>query len=230
VSGHADGASALDVVFLDVGGVIYEDTVYRHALLRALRDLGSPVTPEAFDREYERCRDLQAGSFARRLAAAFLSGGTLDERTGALRRRASGYWSYTPEALEADVLPALGVLKKRYRLGIIANQPSDVRAALRRDGIDAFLNVWGISDDVGLEKPDRRLYAHALRAAAVDAARAVMVGDRLDYDVRPAKAEGMRTVWILRGEAPRRPTAEQLREADASIHSLSELPGVLASL
>jgi putative hydrolase of the HAD superfamily len=57
-----------------------------------------------------------------------------------------------------------------------------------------------------------------------------MVGDRLDYDVRPARAEGMRAVWVLRGEAPRRPTAEQLGEADASIHSLSELPAVLESL
>ena len=138
-----DGA-AIDVVFLDVGGVIYDDTVYRRALLLALRDLGASVGDDAFDREYEHCRDLQGGSFRRRLAAAFLSGGTLDERTEALRRGASGYWSYTPEALEADVLPALGILKRRYRLGIIANQPSDVRAALQRDGIDAFLDVWGV--------------------------------------------------------------------------------------
>lgn len=230
MSGHNREASAPDVVFLDVGGVIYDDTVYRRALLRALRDLGSPVTEDAFDREYERCRELQDGSFRRRLTAAFLSGGTLDERSEAVRRRASGYWSYPPGALEADVLPALGILKQRYRLGIIANQPSDVRDALRRDGIDAYLDVWGISDDLGLEKPDPRLYAHALRLAAVEPARAVMVGDRLDYDVRPSKAAGMRAVWILRGEAPRRPTADQLGEADASIHSLAELPAVLASL
>jgi HAD superfamily hydrolase (TIGR01549 family) len=230
VSGYDRGASAPDVVFLDVGGVIYDDAVYRRALLRALRDLGSPVTDEAFDREYERCRELQDGSFRRRLAGAFLHGGTVDERSEAVRRRASEYWSYQPEALEADVLPALGILKQRYRLGIIANQPSDVRAALRRDGIDTFVDVWGISDDLGIEKPDPRLYAHVLRLAAVEPARAVMVGDRLDYDVRPSKAAGMRAVWILRGEAPRRPTARQLGEADASIHSLAELPAVLASL
>ena len=88
----------------------------------------------------------------------------------------------------------------------------------------------GISDDLGLEKPDRRLYARAARLAAVEPAHAVMVGDRLDYDVRPAKAAGMRAVWILRGEAPRHPTAEQLSEPDASIHSLAELPPALASM
>jgi hypothetical protein len=91
VSEHEGGASAIDVVFLDVGGVIYDDTVYRQALLLALRDLGASVADDAFDREYERCRDLQGGSFRRRLAAAFLSDGTVDERTEALRRRASRY-------------------------------------------------------------------------------------------------------------------------------------------
>lgn len=230
MSGHDTGATVPDVVFLDVGGVIYDDAVYRRALLRALRDLGSRVTDDAFDREYERCRALQDGSFRRRLTAAFLSGGTLEERSEAVRRRASRYWSYPPEALEADVVPALRILRERYRLGIIANQPSVVRDALRRDGIDRFFDVWGISDDLGLEKPDRRLYAHALRLAAIEPARAVMVGDRLDYDVRPSKAVGMRAVWILRGEAPRRPTATQLDEADASIHTLTELPAALASL
>lgn len=223
-------ASSLEVVFLDVGGVIYDDAVYRRALLRALRDLGARVTDDAFDREYDRCRELQDGSFRRRLSAAFLSDGPLDERSEAVRRRASRYWSYPPEALEADVLPTLGILAKRYRVGIIANQPSVVRDALRRDGIDRFLDVWGISDDLGLEKPDRRLYVHALRLADVEPGRAVMVGDRLDYDVRPSRAAGMRAVWVLRGEAPRRPTADQLGEADASIHSLSELPSVLESL
>ncbi len=51
-----------------------------------------------------------------------------------------------------------------------------------------------------------------------------MVGDRLDYDVRPAKAAGMRAVWVLRGEAPDDPTPEQLAEADAAIHGSDRAP------
>jgi putative hydrolase of the HAD superfamily len=54
-----------------------------------------------------------------------------------------------------------------------------------------------------------------------------MVGDRLDYDVRPARRAGMRTVWVLRGEAPDDPTPEQLAEADVAIRGLDELPGAL---
>jgi len=61
----------------------------------------------------------------------------------------------------------------------------------------------------------------------VRADRTVMLGDRLDYDVRPARAAGMRAIWVLRGEAPDDPTPAQLAEADASVASLTEVPGLL---
>jgi FMN phosphatase YigB (HAD superfamily) len=102
-----------------------------------------------------------------------------------------------------------------------------VREAMRRDGLDRAFDVWGVSDDVGLEKPDPRLFAHTLSVAGTEPALSVMVGDRLDYDVRPAASLGMRTVWVLRGEAPDEPTPEQLAEADASIRALDELPRLL---
>ena len=40
----------------------------------------------------------------------------------------------------------------------------------------------------------------------------------------------MRTVWMLRGEAPPAPTANQLDEPDAVITTLTGLPAVLARL
>jgi hypothetical protein len=40
----------------------------------------------------------------------------------------------------------------------------------------------------------------------------------------------MRTVWMLRGEAPDEPTLEQLAEPDAAVRGLAELPGTLERL
>jgi FMN phosphatase YigB (HAD superfamily) len=57
-----------------------------------------------------------------------------------------------------------------------------------------------------------------------------MVGDRLDNDIIPARATGMKAVWLLRGEAPDRPTADQLAQADLAVRSLAELPGALTQL
>ncbi|HEX2424729.1 MAG TPA: HAD hydrolase-like protein, partial [Actinomycetota bacterium] len=61
-------------------------------------------------------------------------------------------------------------------------------------------------------------------------AAAAMVGDRLDYDVRPAREAGMHAVWMLRGEAPDEPSPEQLAEADAAIRRLDELPDALDAM
>ena len=220
-------AVAIEMVFFDIGGVMYSDTIYTEALRRALRDLGAEFSDADFDREYAAARAGQSGSFRRRMAMRFLGP---DSDVDALRDAAMRYWAYPPDALEADVKPCLEALAGRYRLGIIANQPSQVREAMARDGIEDFFEIWGVSADIGLEKPDPRLYAHVLYTAGVSPVHTVMLGDRLDYDVIPAKTAGMRAVWVLRGEAPSEPTALQLAEADASVTTLRDIPAVLAAL
>lgn len=216
---------SIEVVFLDIGGVLYRDEGYANALRRALLELGAAFEEAEFERAYAECRRTQAGSFREQLARRFLGP---DADVAALERHAAVWWHYTPDDLEPDVLPALGSLASSYRLGLIANQPSAVREALVRDGLDRFFEVHAVSEDLGLEKPDPRIFSHAIEAIGSEASACVMVGDRLDYDVRPARAAGMRAVWLLRGEAPDDPTPAQLSEADATIRGLDELPGVLA--
>jgi HAD superfamily hydrolase (TIGR01662 family) len=219
---------AIDFVFLDIGGVLYDDRIYAEAWRTALRSTGARFTDEEFDEEYAAARAGQDRSFRRRLAERFVGP---DPDIAALEQVASKHWAYTPSSLHDDVLPCLQALRDAgYRLGVIANQPSEVRSALARDGLVGFFEVWGVSDDLGLHKPNPALFVHAVETAQVDPDRAVMVGDRLDYDVRPARAAGMRTVWVLRGEAPEAPTPEQLAEPDASVPDLTELPAAIAGL
>jgi HAD superfamily hydrolase (TIGR01549 family) len=217
----------VEMVFFDIGGVMYDDTIYARAMHTALRALGARFTDQEFDDAYRAARTAQAGSFRGLLARRFL-GPDADMR--ALEAEASKHWAYPPEALHEDVRPCLEALAGRYRLGIIANQPSAVKDALRRDTLDGYFDVWGVSGDVGLEKPDPALFAHVVREAGIEPSRSAMVGDRLDYDVRPAKTAGMRAIWVLRGEAPDDPTPAQLAEADATIRGLDELAAALELL
>jgi len=220
-------AGHLDWVFLDVGGPVYSDEPYRLAVREALRELGARFTDEEYDAEYEGCRRAQRGSFRTRLARRFLGpDADVDEVT----RRAARHWRNEPEALYPDVRPALEALRPRYRLGLIANQQSTVREALERDGLAGFFEVWAVSEDLGVEKPDPEIFGRALELADASADRSVMVGDRLDYDVEPARAAGMRTIWVLRGEAPSEPTPEQLAIPDAAVRSLAGLPAAVEAL
>src|SRR5918996_2733387 len=97
----------IEIVFLDIGGVLYDDTVYARAWHRALRDAGARFTDGEFDEEYTRARTDQSGSFRRRLIARFLPGADIRELEGLAAR----YWHYPPSALYADAIPCLEDLR-----------------------------------------------------------------------------------------------------------------------
>ncbi|MDQ4034609.1 MAG: HAD family hydrolase [Chloroflexota bacterium] len=99
-----------------------------------------------------------------------------------------------PDALEAmDALRAAG-----YRLSIVANQPEIRSAQLRAVGVDT--EVMAMSEGLGVAKPDPAFYLRALELmGSPDAASVAYVGDRVDNDVLPSLAAGMRPVWIRRG-------------------------------
>ncbi|MDQ3991638.1 MAG: HAD family hydrolase [Actinomycetota bacterium] len=219
-------ASHLDVVFLDVGGPIYGDRPYYQGLWRAIHEMAPEASEDEFWAEFQAARRDQRGPFTRRLTRRFVS----EDLEDAVVERGRELWHYGPEDLQPDVRPALDALRGSYRLGILANQECWVRDVLARDGLDGYFEVWAVSAEVGVEKPDPGLFEFALAEAAVPAGRCAMVGDRLDNDVVPARALGLKGIWLLRGEAPDEPTPEQLARADAAIRTLAELPAALESL
>jgi putative hydrolase of the HAD superfamily len=218
--------SHLDVVFLDVGGPIYGDRPYYEALWKAIAEARPEASESEFWEEFDACRRDQKGPFTRRLVLKFLPPGDLHR----VIDRGRELWEYPPDSLRPDVRPALEALQENYRIGVLANQERWIRQTMSRDDLDRFFDIWIISAEVGVEKPDPRIFEVAVEAADVAPSRCAMVGDRLDNDVVPAKALGMRGVWLLRGEAPDDPTPDQIARVDAAVRSLAELPRALGQL
>ncbi len=220
----------IDLVLLDIGGPVYDDSAYRDALWRATRELaaerGSGVDETEFDRVYDAQRQRQQGSLRTAVAERFLTPG----HRARLSDLAESFWTYPPSALYPDVLPALREIGRSARIAVVANQRAVVAEALERDGVAGHIDVWALSEVVRADKPDPAIFHHALDEAGVEPRHAVHVGNRLDTDVRGAQRVGLRTVWVLRGEAPPRPTTEQLREPDETVSSLAELPEALRRL
>jgi HAD superfamily hydrolase (TIGR01549 family) len=218
--------SHLDVVFFDVGGPIYGDRPYYQALWKAIQETRPEASESEFWEEFEACRRDQRGPFTRRLAARFVEQDDVDRAIA----RGHALWEYPPESLQPDVRPTLQALDGTYRIGVLANQQAWIRETLSRDALTPFFDVWVISAEVGVEKPDPRIFMTAVAVAGVPPGRCAMVGDRLDNDMVPARAQGMKGVWLLRGEAPDDPTPEQLSGVDQAIRSLQELPAALDRL
>jgi HAD superfamily hydrolase (TIGR01662 family) len=131
---------------------------------------------------------------------------------------------FRPEDVYPDVLPSLASLRERgLNVAIIGNQPAQRTAELRALGIDA--EVMAMSDEMGVAKPDPGFFAEALRRlGGPDPATVAYVGDRLDNDVRPAAAAGMRAIWLRRGPWGIIPDALP-GEAALVVDSLTELVG-----
>ena len=80
-----------------------------------------------------------------------------------------------------------------------------------------------ISDDIGISKPNPKLYAHAQRTLGLEAREIMYVGDNPENDIVPPHHLGMVTVWAKaysrQVEAP--------PEADHAIEDFDELRTIL---
>lgn len=133
-------------------------------------------------------------------------------------------WHTEDEKPFVDAVETLETLKKRgYRLGIIANQVMGMEQRLDTWGLLKYFDVVAVSAELGVAKPNKLIFEKAFELAECCAHNSVMVGDRLDNDILPAKALGMRTVWIRKGLAAYQHIDFAKNIADSIIDTLSDL-------
>lgn len=129
------------------------------------------------------------------LAAAYLGpGGWEVVRQVIFKELERDYFRYNQPF--AGVAETLALLASRYRLAIAANQAKSCRGALQKAGWSRYFSDMQISEEVGFGKPRARFFTQLLERIECPPDRAVMIGDRIDYDIRPAKALGMKAVQV----------------------------------
>lgn len=111
----------------------------------------------------------------------------------------AAYGGFATADLYPDALPALAAMAGAgLGVAVIGNQPASRAAELRAIGVDPQVMV--MSEELGAEKPSPAFYRLALAAMGdPEPAAVTYVGDRVDNDVRPAAANGLRTVHLRRG-------------------------------
>lgn len=124
----------------------------------------------------------------------------------------------------ADMLRTLH--GRGLRLGVCSNKPVEfTRDLLEYFGVAVYLAVVLGPEDVAHPKPAPDMLVTALRRLGLASAQALYIGDMV-VDIETARAAGVR-VWIVPTGSDRR---EDIAAAgpDRLLHSLSELPGLLA--
>ena len=108
-------------------------------------------------------------------------------------------WYIEDEILYKDVPYCLEILSKKYHIGIIANQSLGTKNRLEKWGIMKYIDLVIASAEEGVSKPNLKIFEIALKKAKCYPNKAIMIGDRIDNDIVPAKKMGMRTVWVKQG-------------------------------
>lgn len=145
--------------------------------------------------------------FAERLAAVFQ-----DER----RSR---------HILFPEVEATLADLRQSYRLALVTNGAPDLqREKIEGAKLAPHFDAVVVSGEVGIGKPDPRIFSRALDQLAISPGAAVMVGDSLRRDVLGAQQAGLRAIWVNRAGADPRDDVSP----DAEIADLSQLRALLA--
>jgi putative hydrolase of the HAD superfamily len=117
----------------------------------------------------------------------------------------------------------LSDLKGAYRLGLLTNGQPDMQwPKIKTLGIEGLFDAIVISGEVGIYKPDRRIFEVLLARLGMEAHRTLYVGDSQEMDVAGAKSAGMRSAWVRRnGEG------DPAAVPDVSIGRVDELREVL---
>jgi epoxide hydrolase-like predicted phosphatase len=189
--GSGDGGPGIRAVIFDIGGVI-EFTPSTGSVARWESDLGLPTG--AIDRRLAEV--WTAGSIGRITEAevhrAVREALKLDDER--LHAFMDDLWQEYLGTLNEDLVDYIRGLRPRYRLGLLSNSFVGAREREeQRYSLHKIADAIVYSHEVGMMKPDPRVYLLACERLGVEAAEALFVDDT-ETALEGARRVGMQTV------------------------------------
>ncbi len=218
-------------VLFDVGGPLATEIEHERAIDGDIRSLFAEAGMAVTDQRYAEVWRSVVDSFAPNAYEAVvwqLADGDEEVATSIYREVARRSHERGSFELREGVPELLAELAGRgLKLGLAANQPAEVIARLEAHGIAKHFASTAVSGTHGYRKPDPRVFLHACEALGVEPGECIMVGDRIDCDIAPAKALGMRTVRLRTG---RHITQEPRSEAEKPDTETTDAAGIRAAI
>jgi HAD superfamily hydrolase (TIGR01509 family) len=205
--------AGLRAVLLDAGGVLLDEQTMEAARADATaRFLVSFVPDYSVDRYWADTEEAVQAFTPDTYVHVFWKY-LQPDRTGCEEAYDSFRLKWRQARPPLELMPGIGeelrALAASFQVGIAGQYGRELLDLLEREGLlDLF--TWRFTqDDFTLTKPDPRYLLQIAEACGVPPTGCVMVGDRIDKDILPARQVGMRTVRIRvglhRNQRPRVP-------------------------
>lgn len=193
---------AIRAVLFDVGGPLNTEVEHERQTDTEIRAALAAEAVTIDDDAYTAAERWAVASFASDAYQAIVWRLCAGDAAKARRVHERFYASRKPMPFElregmAELLAELH--GRGLRLGLAANQPRATLAVLDRLGIGGYFDHREVSETHGYRKPDPRLFLRACADLGVEPPECVMVGDRIDNDIAPARLLGMTTILLRTG-------------------------------
>lgn len=121
---------------------------------------------------------------------------------------------------------------RRVTIGCLSNGFKDVQfRKIRTAGLEPYFDLVVLSDDIGVNKPDRRLYDYAMqRAGDTDSSHHAMIGDNPSTDIAGAIGAGWHALYYKPGSQPSAAVLPTPGTEAVTIGRLVEAEPLLAAL
>jgi HAD superfamily hydrolase (TIGR01549 family) len=221
-------------VLFDVGGPLDMEVEHERLIDQDIRAAFAAASRSVTDEEYAAAARHAVECFAWNTYHAIiweLAGGSAD-----LARRVNEDFRARADGRNVfELRPGMDALLRRLherglKLGLAANQPAAALERLDAAGVGHYFHYRHVSSTHGFYKPDPRLFLHACEALAVSPQECIMAGDRIDNDIAPARALGMRTVLLRTGRHIAQQPRTRLELPDAEVFDVAEMEAAILTL
>ena len=103
----------------------------------------------------------------------------------------------TKDKLIDGAIELLEYLRPKYNMYILSNGFKELQShKMRTAGIDKYFDALILSEDIGVNKPNRELYEYALQKTGSKREESIMIGDMFETDIVGAANIGMEQIYF----------------------------------
>jgi putative hydrolase of the HAD superfamily len=148
-----------------------------------------------------------------------------DSVANLIRRYRREYPRFVPAISPAVATRLAGLRRSGWRVAVVTNGPPSQRAKVEGCGLLPVVDAVVISDEIGVSKPDLRIFREAARIAGGDIGRAWLIGDNPEADIAAAVEMGIPGIWLRRGRHWVEPRWRPSAVAESIEEALGLVPG-----
>ncbi len=203
---------AIKIISFDVWGTLLDTNKIFNAIISQLSnalDIDINRVENILLSVYNDAKDLRRYGNVDGFEIVVLSQRMLANRLGTNIDRISiaienAFSSIDPDTLlYSDTLSSLEILKRLgFRMGIIGNTvfwgSIYTRRLLRETGVSKYMEIQIFSDELRMQKPDRRIFLEFCRRLNVKPYEVIHIGDSVIEDIGGAISSGMKAIYIDR--------------------------------